>query len=481
MRTLLAVPILKKKELIGAFSVYRQEVRPFTDKQIATLTSFASQAAIAIENARLLNEPRQRTDELGRSVAELRGLGEVSQAVNSTLDLETVLSTIVAKAVQLSGTEAGAIYVADEVQRKYRLRATYGMDKELIQALAQRQPSPEEPSIAALIARREPTQVADLAEHVTSDFNEISLCTGYRARLVAPLFGGDNVIGMLVVHRRAVGAFPSNIVNLVRTFATQSALAIQNARLFYEIEQKRNQLEIARQIDNRYLEWLRRLASFLRHEVRQPVAQINSSVELIQLVHGHDDRVKPYLASASQAAQQVWNLVERASHATDAEAFVRQAVPRLIDLSELLNELIEDYRRTHSGVHFHLASWIGVWVDADRTLVKEAVENLLTNAASFAKDDSTIQITLERDGKHATIKVCNNGPLLQGETEALFRPFISSRSGPSSEHEGLGLYLVRLIAEQHGGTAAITNLDDRSGVQASIMLPLATYGSSTQR
>ena len=114
VRTVLAVPMLKENELIGAFILSRQEVRPFTDKQIALVTNFAAQAVIAIENARLLNELRQRTDELGRSVGELRALGEVSQAVNSTLDLETVLSTIVAKAVQLSGTEAGAIYVFDD-------------------------------------------------------------------------------------------------------------------------------------------------------------------------------------------------------------------------------------------------------------------------------------------------------------------------------------------------------------------------------
>jgi GAF domain-containing protein len=136
IRTLLVVPMLKEDELIGAFSVYRQEVRPFTDKQIALVTNFAAQAVIAIENARLLNELQQRTDELGRSVGELRALGEVSQAVNSTLDLETVLSTIVAKAVQLSGTEAGAIYVFENAKREFRLRATYGMDRELTDALA---------------------------------------------------------------------------------------------------------------------------------------------------------------------------------------------------------------------------------------------------------------------------------------------------------------------------------------------------------
>ena len=98
----------------ASYMIYRSGGQPFTDKQIALVETFADQAAIAIENVRLLNALRQRTDELGRSVGELRALGEVSQAVNSTLDLETVLSTIVAKAVQLSGTEAGAIYVFDD-------------------------------------------------------------------------------------------------------------------------------------------------------------------------------------------------------------------------------------------------------------------------------------------------------------------------------------------------------------------------------
>ena len=132
-RTFVIVPLLKEDEVIGGISHLSPGSSPFTDKQIALVTSFASQAVIAIENTRLLNELRQRTDELGRSVGELRALGEVSQAVNSTLDLQTVLSTIVAKAVQLSATEAGAIYVFDEVRREFHLRATYGMDEELIE------------------------------------------------------------------------------------------------------------------------------------------------------------------------------------------------------------------------------------------------------------------------------------------------------------------------------------------------------------
>jgi GAF domain-containing protein len=147
VKTVLGVPILKGDDILGVIVIYRLEVRPFTNNQIALVETFADQAAIAIENVRLLDAVRERTDELGRSVEELRALGEVSQAVNSTLDLETVLSTIVAKAVQLSGTEAGAIYVFDELEREFRLRATYGMDQELIDALRQQHIGMDEPNV----------------------------------------------------------------------------------------------------------------------------------------------------------------------------------------------------------------------------------------------------------------------------------------------------------------------------------------------
>ena len=147
LRTILAVPILKGDDLLGVMNIYHlDEVRPFTDKQIALVETFADQAAIAIDNVRLLDALRHRTDELDRSVGELRALGEVSQAVNSTLDLETVLSTIVAKAAQLSGTETGAIYGYDEQSREFRLRATYGMDQELIDALTQRHIDLDDPN-----------------------------------------------------------------------------------------------------------------------------------------------------------------------------------------------------------------------------------------------------------------------------------------------------------------------------------------------
>ena len=275
IRTVLAVPIIKGDDLLGVIIIHPLEgVRPFTDQQIALVETFADQAAIAIENVRLLDALRQRTDELGRSVEELRALGEVSQAVNSTLDLETVLSTIVSKAVQLSGTEAGAIYVFDDVQREFHLRATYGMDQELIDTLKRQHIGLDEPNITPALARGEPIQVADLREGAPSSVNEIILRAGFRALLVAPLVHGENPVGMLVVRRRTPGAFPQNTVDLIKTFAAQSVLAIHNARLFHEIEDKGRQLEVASKHKSQFL-------ANMSHELRTPLNVILGYTELI--------------------------------------------------------------------------------------------------------------------------------------------------------------------------------------------------------
>ena len=139
IRTMLAIPMLRADELLGVITIYRHEVRPFTDGQIALMETFADQAAIAIENARLLSELQARTGELTRSVQELQALGEVSQALSSTLDLETVLSTIVARASQLAGTDSCTVYEYDERTEQLLFRATHDLSEEVV-AVAQRAP-----------------------------------------------------------------------------------------------------------------------------------------------------------------------------------------------------------------------------------------------------------------------------------------------------------------------------------------------------
>jgi GAF domain-containing protein len=273
-RTVLNVPMLKDNEVIGIIAIYRQEVRPFSDKQVELLTNFARQAVIATENARLLDELRARTTDLARSVEELRALGAVSQAVNSTLDLATVLSTIVSQAVQLSGTEAGTIYEFDDQQKELLLRSTYGMSEELIEAIRAQHLGVGEPIMNRAVASREPVQIEDLLANPPTPAQEIIARAGFRALLVVPLLRREHVVGVLVVRRKQPGIFPQNTIDLLKTFAAQSVLAIQNAHLFTEIDEKSRQLEIASQHKSQFL-------ANMSHELRTPLNAILGYTELI--------------------------------------------------------------------------------------------------------------------------------------------------------------------------------------------------------
>ncbi|MFQ5938059.1 MAG: GAF domain-containing protein, partial [Acidiferrobacterales bacterium] len=243
-RSVVSVPMLRDGRPIGAITVSRSLAEPFPDKQIELLKTFAEQAVIAIANVRLFQELEARTDELTRSVGELKALSEIGQAISSTLDLETVLSTIVARAVELSQTDAGTIYEFDEAEQVFIPRANYGMTEELVEALrGSRLRIGDTGAVGQAAARRAPFQTPDI-ENVPAAYSarDVHKRGGFRALLGVPLLREERIIGGLVVRRKTPGEFPQEILDLLQTFATQSALAIQNARLFHEIQAKSGQL-----------------------------------------------------------------------------------------------------------------------------------------------------------------------------------------------------------------------------------------------
>jgi signal transduction histidine kinase len=479
--------MLKENELIGAVFIYRQEVRPFSDKQIALVSNFAAQAVIAIENTRLLNELRQRTDELGRSVSELRALGEVSQAVNSTLDLETVLSTIVAKAVQLSGTEAGAIYVFDETQREFHLSATYNMDQELIEALTQRHIGLDEPNITPAFLAGEPIQVSDLREAVSSAANEIVLRAGFLARLVTPLLRGEEIVGMLVVRRRTPGAFPQNTVDLMKTFAAQSAVAIENARLFQNVEASLDDLRTTqdRLVQTEKLASLGQLTAGIAHEIKNPLNFVNNfssvSVELIDelreaLSGAHlDSKLRAEIAGIADMLQ--GNLDKVVQHGKRADAIVKNMLlhsrqgsgeHRLVDINALVEESLNlayhGARAEKQGFTITLEKSFDPTageVDLFPQEIARALLNLISNgfyAATKRKAEAnggdyepTLAAATKNLGDSVEIRIRDNGTGIPPEVkEKLFSPFFTTK--PAGEGTGLGLSISHdIIVKQHGG------------------------------
>jgi signal transduction histidine kinase len=511
VRTFLAVPMLMRNELIGGFALSRQEVRPFSDKQIGLVTNFATQAVIAIENARLLSELRQRTDELGRSVEELRALGEVSQAVNSTLNLETVLSTIVANAVQLSGTEAGAIYVFDNSQREFNLRATYGMDQELIEELTQQRLGLDEPNITPGFLEGEPIQTPDLREGISSPANEIILRAGYRARLITPLLRGEIVVGMLVVRRKTPGTFPQNTIDLIKTFAAQSAVAIENARLFQNVETSLEDLRTAqdRLVQTEKLASLGQLTAGIAHEIKNPLNFVNNfsavSVELIDELREAlggvhvDSKRRAEITEIANTLQ--GNLDKVVRHGKRADAIVKNMLlhsrqgsgeHRPVEINALVEESL------NLAYHGARAEKQGFTITLERSFdpaageadlfpqeITRALLNLISNgfhAATKRKAESnvgdyepTLVATTKNLGDSIEIRIRDNGTGIPPEAkEKLFTPFFTTK--PAGEGTGLGLSISHdIIVKQHGGSIEV---DTRPGEFTEFRIVLPRAGAS---
>ena len=242
LRTLLGVPLLREGVPIGVITVNRHQVKAFTAREIELLTTFADQAVIAIENARLLDELKARTDELAQSVDELKALGEVGRAVSATLDLKTVLETIVARAAELGDADACTIFRYRPKERQFKLWHAAGLDPTYAMTVRALDVHADETLMGRAVYAHEPMQIADLSALPNMPLRDASLAAGYHSVLIVPLVRADRVFGALVLNRRERGEFSVGTVNLLRTFANQSILAIQNARLFREIEDKGRQL-----------------------------------------------------------------------------------------------------------------------------------------------------------------------------------------------------------------------------------------------
>jgi class 3 adenylate cyclase len=258
-RTIVGVPIQSEDQVIAVISLWRREVNPFTEREIELATTFAAQGAIAIRNASLMQQLDQRTQELGRSVDQLNGLSKVAQAVSSSLDPEEVLSTIVKHAVELSGTEGGSIFEFDDMSQAFQIRTAYGTSEELLEALRATKVGLQDTLVGRAASTGTSLAVPDIGRATPDNHLSQLARAGWRSMLAVPLVRDDRILGALVVRRRRTGEFSDEIKELLETFASQSALAIQNARLFQTIRKQATELA----------EWNRELESRVEEQVAQ--------------------------------------------------------------------------------------------------------------------------------------------------------------------------------------------------------------------
>jgi GAF domain-containing protein len=468
--TILSVPLLRDSGPVGAITVSRKIVRPFTEKQIELVTTFADQALIAINNVGLFEAVQARTRELAHSVEGLRALGEVTQAVNSTLDLETVLSTIVAKAVQLSGTEAGVIYVFDELEHAFHLRATYGLSEQLIAAIREQYGGVSDAIRQATLSGK-PQQIADLRDEPPSPVREIAMRTGFRARLIVPLIDADKVVGALVVRRKRPGEFSKSTIELLQTFASQSVIAIQNARLFQEIEDKSRQLEIAS----------------MSHELRTPLAAMLGYAELLKegIYGALPDKSTPIVTRIQSNGKHLLGLINTVLDISKIEAgqfklnLAEYALASVIETVRVATESLAAGKKLafKTDVARDLPRGLG-----DEQRLTQVLLNLVGNAIKFT-DAGEVRIAAAAANSHFALSVSDTGPgIPPQERDRIFEKFhrIDSSITKAKGGTGLGLAIAKQIVDMHGGRIWVESTLGRGSIFRMELPVRATVAGGSQ-
>jgi GAF domain-containing protein len=454
-RTVLATPLLREGVAIGSIVILRREVRPFSDNQIQLLETFADQAVIAIENVRLFQELEERTRELARSVKELKALGEVGQAVSSILDLETVLTRIASHAVQLSGADGGTIYEFDENSQKFDLRGSHQIEKELIEALRANPIEMGGGAVGRAAANRAPVEVADIQdemEYAGTRLRPLLRRLGYRSLVAVPLLREESIMGGLSIFRRTPGSFAPEVVNLLQTFATQSVLAIQNARLFREIEEKGKQIEAANRHKSEFL-------ANMSHELRTPLNAIIGFSEVLQerLFGELNEKQAEYTDDILSSGRHLLSLINDILDLSKVEAGRMELDLTKFDLPLAIDNaltLIRE-RATRHGIklHYSVDDRVGE-ITGDERKIKQILLNLLSNAVKFTAEGGRVDVDAALADGAVEISVSDTGiGIAKEDQEAIFEEFRQAGGNYAQKREGtgLGLTLTKRFVEMHGG------------------------------
>ena len=470
-RTMLGVPLLRDDMVIGVIAIARWIVEPYTDKEIRLVTTFADQAVIAIENARLLGELRERTAELGRSVEELKMLGEVGRAVSSTLDLRAVLSTILTASLGMTWATAGAIFRYIRAERAFRLVEAVGWDEALLGSVSDLSIAETETLMSEAALQRTPIQLTDLAELPSTRLRDASLAAGLRSVLIVPLVGPERIFGALVLQRREAGEFPAETVRLMQTLASQSVLAIQNARLFREIADKSEQLALASEHKSQFL-------ANMSHELRTPLNAILGYAELlVDGIYGVlPEKAQGVLERVQNNGKHLLALINDVLDLAKIEAGQLALTLEDYSLAEVVRGVVTatEPLAAAKGLKFTANVQDGMpMAHGDARRVSQVLLNLAGNAIKFT-DAGEVEINASAANGQFLLTVRDTGPgIADADQERIFGEFqqIENTDTRKKGGTGLGLAISKRMVEMQGGMISVDSTLGR-GSTFRVVLPV---------
>jgi len=459
-RAVLSVPMLKEDNLIGVISIFRQEVRPFTDGHIDLVTSFASQAVIAIENVRLLNELRQ-------SVQQQTATADVLKVISrSTFDLRAVLQTLVESAARLC--EADKATITRQIGGVFFRAEGHGFSPEFIEYVRDVPVEPERGTATGrALLEGKVIHIPDVLADRDYAWAEAQRLDGFRTILSVPMLREGVPIGVLALTRSEVRPFTDKQIELVSTFADQAAIAIENVRLFDEIQDKSRQLEMASQHKSQFL-------SSMSHELRTP---LNAIIGLTEMMVTHaarfgTEKAQEPLRRVRGAGTHLLGLINQVLDLSKIEAGKLELSPEPVNLARLIDDVIGTARQLAEQNKNRLIvenqEGLGP-LTVDPMRLRQVLLNLLSNACKFTKEGQVaLRVRKVVDGRDwIEFAVSDTGIGMTPVQQArVFEEFTQADASTARQYggTGLGLAITRKLAQMMGGDVMVASEPGKGSV-----------------
>jgi signal transduction histidine kinase len=441
---------------LGA-SDFGHRIGVHTGDELETLANQFNRMAEQLQESysRLEQKVEERTRDLAQSVRELKALEEVGRAVASSLDVKAVLATIVTRAVELAQADGGAIYSYDPSERLFRLAEAHGLDEALVQAIRSTRIDEVESQMGEAARHHEPVLIPDLAEMPNTPIRDITRAAGFNSALVVPLIGPERILGALVVQRKARGAFPANTVGLMQTFAHQSVLAMHNAQLFHEVEEKGQQLAIANEHKSQFF-------ANMSHELRTPLNAVLGYTELIVdgLYGDIPDKAKEVLDRVQSNGKHLLGLINDVLDLSKIEAGQLKLSLEDYSMQSIVDSVVATTGSLaqSKGLSIKAAVAEGLPIGhGDQRRLTQVLLNLVGNAIKFT-DTGEVEIRAAAANGTFDVAVRDTGPGIAPEDQSrIFEDFqqVDNTSTRLKGGTGLGLAIARRFVEMHGGSLSV--------------------------